>query len=67
LAITCSPAGTVTWNVHVALSLGWSFSGIHVDVAFGSSPMKAPSSVWMKPYGDPNTTGEPTMVSGTPP
>jgi hypothetical protein len=49
LAITSRPAGTVTRNVHVALSLGWSLSGIHVEVAFGSSPMKAPSSVWMKP------------------
>jgi hypothetical protein len=49
LAITWSPAGTVTWKVHVALSLGWSFSGIQVDVAFGSSPMKAPSFVWMNP------------------
>jgi hypothetical protein len=49
LAITSRPAGTVTRNVHVALSLGWSLSGIHVDVALGSSPMKAPSLVWMKP------------------
>jgi hypothetical protein len=49
LAMTSRFAGTVTRNVHVALSLGWSFSGIHVDVAFGSSPMNAPSSVWMKP------------------
>jgi hypothetical protein len=49
LAITSRPAGTVTRNVQVALSLGWSLSGIHVDVAFGSSPMKAPSLVWMKP------------------
>ena len=57
----------MTRNVHVALSLGWSFSGIHVEVAFGSSPMKAPSLVWMKPYGEPNTIGEPTIVSGTPP
>jgi len=55
----------VTRKVHVALSLGWSFSGIHVDVAFGSSPMKAPSSVWMKPYGEPNTIASSSSVAGS--
>jgi hypothetical protein len=67
LATTPSPRGTVTRKVHVALSLGWSLSGIHVDVTLGSSPMNAPSGVCRKPYGDPNTIGEPTIVSGTPP
>ena len=49
LATTDLPAGTVTRNVQVALSLGWSETGIHVEAAFGSSPMNAPSSVWRKP------------------
>ena len=61
------PAGTVTRKVHAALSLGWSESGIHVDCAFGSEPTNAPSSVCRKPYGEPNTIGEPTIVCGMPP
>jgi hypothetical protein len=67
LEITLRPAGTVPRMVHVALSEGWSFIGIQVDVALGSSPMNAPSLVWTKPYGWPNTIGEPTIVCGTPP
>ena len=61
------PSGTVTRKVHSALSLGWSESGIHVDCAFGSEPTNAPSSVCRKPYGEPNTIGEPTIVCGMPP
>src|SRR3954451_17729951 len=67
LATTLGPSGTVTRKVQVALSLGWSLSGIQVNVTLGSSPMNAPSGVCRKPYGDPNTIGEPTTVSGTPP
>jgi hypothetical protein len=29
--------------------------------------MNAPSSVCRKPYGEPNTIGEPTIVWGIPP
>jgi hypothetical protein len=49
------------------LSDGWSLPGNHVEAAFGSAPMKLPSSVCRKPYGDPNTIGEPTIVAGEPP
>ena len=64
---TVLPSGTVTRNVQVALSLGWSDSGIQVDWALGSEPTNAPSSVCRKPYGEPNTIGDPTIVCGTPP
>ncbi len=67
LATTLLPSGTVARIVQVALSLGWSLSGIQVEATLGSSPMKAPSSVCRKPYGEPNTIGEPTIVWGTPP
>ncbi len=61
------PSGTVIRNTYVALSLGWSLDGNHVEAAFGSAPMNWPSSVCRNPYGDPNTIGDPTIVSGTPP
>ena len=67
LEMTLRPAGTVALIVHVAVSAGWSLIGIHVDAALGSSPMKAPSLVWTKPYGEPKTIGDPTIVCGTPP
>jgi hypothetical protein len=67
LAITDRSFGTVIRNVYEALSLGWSLHGNQVEEALGSSPMNAPSSVCTKPYGEPNTIGEPTIVCGTPP
>jgi hypothetical protein len=57
----------VTTKVNAALSVGWSLRGNQLADPSGSLTTSAPSSVWMKPYGEPNTTGEPTIVSGTPP
>ncbi len=67
LATALMPSGTVMWYVNVALSEGWSLLGSQVETAFGSAPMNCPSGVCRKPYGEPNTIGEPTIVSGTPP
>jgi len=49
LEIASSPAGTVTTNVKLALSVGWSLSGNQLAATSGSPATTAPSSVCMNP------------------
>ena len=62
---TVRPSGTVTRKVHSALSLRVVGEREPRRRAFGSEPTNAPSSVCRKPYGEPNTIGEPTIVCGS--
>jgi hypothetical protein len=67
LEIASSPAGTVTTNVKLALSVGWSLSGNQLADPSGSLTTTAPSSVWMNPYGSGSSgTDRSTWVLGTP-
>src|SRR5262245_54156011 len=52
------PLGTVTSNVHVALSVGWSLAGSHVLVPSGSLTAQKPSS--------PTPTKRPARVKKSP-
>src|SRR3954453_6438985 len=49
LATAVTPLGTVRWNVYVALSIGWSFTGNHVDAPSGSLRTKLLSPVLIQP------------------
>ncbi len=44
-AIASRPSGTVISNVKLALSVGWSFAGNHVEAPCGSPRINTPSSV----------------------
>ncbi len=54
MAITVSPAGTVTVKSYVALSRGLSLTGYHPGDPCGSPTTKAPSSVGTQPSIDPS-------------
>ncbi len=53
LATATVPAGTVTWNVNVALSEGWSLDGNQRWAASGSLIVYEPPGVRIQPAGSP--------------
>src|SRR5215204_7466568 len=63
LAITVSPAGTVTVKSKVALSLGLSLTGYQPGEPCGSPTTNAPSSVGTKPSIESSGS---VMTCGTP-
>ena len=53
LATAVEPSGTSTRKTYVALSVGTSLTGYHVEAASGSLATSAPSGVDTQPYGAP--------------